>query len=186
MSERIVQLYREAGYAARTTSKLQPRGMDGRGFEGPGLDHGVFVPFRFMFGEETDIPIVEVSIDASLDPEKNWAVGKAVQALREEGILVLSGGLTIHNLNDLSTFSAETAGRLCIDFDKAILDAVQIENPESRKAAVINLTQHQGFRAAHPRAEHFVPLYVAAGGGEGGAVKILAALHGASTIAFGL
>jgi len=36
-----------------------------------------------MFGEEfTDIPIVEVSIDSSLDPEKNWQLGKAVADLR--------------------------------------------------------------------------------------------------------
>jgi aromatic ring-opening dioxygenase catalytic subunit (LigB family) len=36
-----------------------------------------------MFGEEfTDIPIVQVSIDASLDPQRNWKIGKAVAALR--------------------------------------------------------------------------------------------------------
>jgi aromatic ring-opening dioxygenase catalytic subunit (LigB family) len=36
-----------------------------------------------MFGEEfTEIPIVQVSIDSSLDPEKNWAIGKAVSQLR--------------------------------------------------------------------------------------------------------
>lgn len=36
-----------------------------------------------MFGEEyMDIPIVEVSMDGSLDPEKNWAVGRAVKKLR--------------------------------------------------------------------------------------------------------
>lgn len=29
-----------------------------------------------------DIPIVEVSMDGSLDPEKNWAVGRAVKKLR--------------------------------------------------------------------------------------------------------
>jgi len=36
-----------------------------------------------MFGEEfTQIPIVQVSIDSSLDPEKNWQVGKVVNQLR--------------------------------------------------------------------------------------------------------
>ena len=50
---------------------------------GPGLDHGVFIPFRLMFGEEyTDVPIVEVSMDGSLDPEKEWKLGQAVKALR--------------------------------------------------------------------------------------------------------
>ena len=36
-----------------------------------------------MFGEDfLDVPVVQVSIDSSLSPEKNWAVGKAVEALR--------------------------------------------------------------------------------------------------------
>ena len=57
--------------------------MDGRGFQGPGLDHGVFVPFRLMFGEEfRSVPIVQASIDASLSPESNWNLGKAITKLR--------------------------------------------------------------------------------------------------------
>lgn len=76
-------LHTQAGYLARTTSKLEARGADGRGFSGPGLDHGVFVPFRLMFGEEfTEIPIVEVSMDSSLDPQKEWALGEVVAPLR--------------------------------------------------------------------------------------------------------
>ena len=100
LSQRIVDLYKnachslfckgcthqlslQAGQKARTTTVLESRGQDGRGFSGPGLDHGVFVPFRIMFGEEfTEIPVVQVSIDSSLDPAKNWEVGKAVADLR--------------------------------------------------------------------------------------------------------
>jgi 4,5-DOPA dioxygenase extradiol len=38
-----------------------------------------------MFGEDfTEIPIVQVSIDSSLDPKKNWELGKAVASLRYE------------------------------------------------------------------------------------------------------
>ena len=51
---------------------------------------------------------------------------------------------------------------------------------------MIQLPQHPGFRAAHPRAEHFVPLYVAAGAGGDGSARVLAAIYGAPTIAFGL
>lgn len=63
--------------------KTESRGRDGRGFMGPGLDHGVFVPFKLMFGEEfTTVPIVQVSIDGSLDPEKEWQLGKVLSSLR--------------------------------------------------------------------------------------------------------
>ncbi|KAL1947686.1 hypothetical protein VTO73DRAFT_13410 [Trametes versicolor] len=188
LSQRVVQLYKDAGYKARTTTKDEARGDDGRGFRGPGFDHGVFVPFRLMFGEEfTDIPIVEVSMDSSLDPEKNWALGEVVAPLRREGILVLSGGLLVHNLRDFSSFSESTANSLVKSFNQAILDALTITDPVARKQAMLKLVKHEGFRAAHPRADHFVPLYVAAGaGGTNTDAKLVSAVYGAATAAFDL
>ena len=35
-----------------------------------------------MFGDVLDIPVVQVSIDESLSPEKNWEIGKALNELR--------------------------------------------------------------------------------------------------------
>ncbi|KAJ7867963.1 Extradiol ring-cleavage dioxygenase, class III enzyme, subunit B [Mycena leptocephala] len=175
LSNRVVELYKEE------------RGSDGRGFSGPGLDHGVFIPFRLMFGEEfTDIPIVQVSIDSSLSTEKNWALGKAVSKLREEGILVLSGGLIIHNLRDRSSFAPHSAKPELREFDKAMLASVTVADDTERKKAMMNLTEHGAFRGAHPREEHFIPLYVAAGAGEGGNTKVIADMYGCETIAFGL
>lgn len=73
----------QAGLRARTSPRSEARGRDGRGFMGPGLDHGVFLPFSLMFGNEfKDIPIVQVSIDGSLEPEANWKLGKALTGLR--------------------------------------------------------------------------------------------------------
>ncbi|KAJ7609692.1 Extradiol ring-cleavage dioxygenase, class III enzyme, subunit B [Roridomyces roridus] len=103
LAQRVVDLYKAAGQRARLTPKTEARGEDGRGFTGPGFDHGVFIPFRIMFGSVfTDIPIVQVPIDSSLSPEVHWDVGKAVAELREEGILILSGGFTVHNLHNIS------------------------------------------------------------------------------------
>jgi len=187
ITQRVVDVLKEAGYSARSTPKTEPRGEDGRGFSGPGLDHGVFVPFRIMFGEEfTEIPIVEMSMDGSLDAERNWALGSAVQKLREEGILVLSGGLTIHNLRDFTSFSEATAQPIYKEFDKAVLSAAGVTDTASRKTALLDLTKHKGFRLAHPRPDHFVPIYVAAGAGGDGGAKILSAIYGATTVAFGL
>ncbi|KAF5324744.1 hypothetical protein D9611_004512 [Ephemerocybe angulata] len=187
LAQRVVDLYKENGLKARLTDEKEARGEDGRGFEGPGLDHGVFVPFRIMFGEEfTSIPIVQVSIDSSLDPEKNWQAGKAVAKLREEGILVLSGGLTAHNLRDRSSFSPATAKPIHKEFDSALHQAVSVEDAALRKKAMCELPRHPGFRASHPREDHFVPLYVAAGAGEGGEVRTVMNHYGIPTFAFGL
>lgn len=187
LSNRVVELYHQAGLKARVTKTSEPRGVDGRGFERAGIDHGVFIPFRIMFGEEfTEIPIVQVSIDGSLDPEKNWTIGKAVSALRKEGILILSGGLVAHNLRDRRSFSPDTATEVHKVFDKAVHEAIQIPDAEERKKALFNLTKHPGFRSMQPREDHFVPIYVAGGAGEGGDVKPVADMYGIPTFGFGL
>ena len=56
----------------------------------------------------------------------------------------------------------------------------------ARKQAMLDLPKHPGFRLAQPRADHFVPLYIAAGAGEGGEVKVISAIYGSPTFAFGL
>ena len=51
----------------------------------------------------------------------------------------------------------------------------------------MDLMNHRGFHASHSREEHFVPLYVAAGAGEGGGrVQVVASLYGSATVAFGV
>jgi len=71
------------GAPARTSPVTENRGRDGRGYNTPGFDHGVYMPFIHMFGNTfTDIPIVELSIDSSLKPETEWALGAAVAELR--------------------------------------------------------------------------------------------------------
>ncbi|KAH9981497.1 Extradiol ring-cleavage dioxygenase, class III enzyme, subunit B [Lactifluus volemus] len=188
LSRRVVELFHEAGIGARSTTKEEPRGRDGRGFEGPGLDHGVFIPFRLMFGgdEFRSVPIVQASIDGTLSPERNWALGKAIVKLREEGILILSGGLTIHNLRDPASFVPETANPLVREFNDAVSSAISISDPVARKTALVALTQHGAFRLAHPREDHFVPIFVAAGAGEEGGVHVLSGLYGCQTVAFGV
>jgi len=186
LSRRVVELFHQAGLRARLTTSDEPRGRDGRGFDGPGLDHGVFVPFRLMFGEEfRTVPIVQTSIDGSMTPEANWALGKAIAKLRDEGILVLSGGLTVHNLRQPSYFAPQTASPIVREFNDAVSSAISISDPAARKAALLALTQHNGFRLAHPREDHFVPIYVAAGAGEDEDAYVLSGLYGCQTVAFG-
>lgn len=151
-----------------------------------GLDHGVFVPFIHMFLEQPfPLPVIEVSIDSSLDPDREIALGKAVESLRDEGILILSGGFVIHNLRDFKQFSPDTASEQVKDFQRTVIKAAE-SSQNHRLDQLKQVVGHPGFRLAHPREEHFVPIYVAAGAGSQGEAKVLCDLHGAVTIAFGL
>ncbi|KAI9446652.1 Extradiol ring-cleavage dioxygenase class III enzyme subunit B [Lactarius indigo] len=187
LSKRVVQLFQDAGIRARLSTKDEVRGLDGRGFQGSGFDHGIFVPFRLMFGEDfRSVPIVQASIDGSLSPEGNWALGKAITSLREEGILILSGGLTTHNVRDWTSFAPETASLPFRRFDDAVASAISVSDPDARRTALVALTRHEYFQLAHPREEHLVPIYVAAGAGEDGGVHVLSGLYGCQTVAFGV
>jgi len=185
VSRRVVEALTQAGIPARTTPKSEPRGRDGRGFMGPGLDHGVFVPFKVMFGDSVDVPVIEVSLDGSLSPEKNWALGKALEALRSEEILILSGGLVIHTFRDASAWSEDTANDRIRAFNNAIVEAARAPKA-SLQSALYDLTKHPGFREANPREEHFIPIYIAAGAGETGTAKVISSQYGAPTFAFGV
>jgi len=48
------------------------------------------------------------------------------------------------------------------------------------------VTKHPFFRRAHPREDHFIPLYVAAGAGSNGDAVVVGKIHSALSIAFGL
>jgi aromatic ring-opening dioxygenase catalytic subunit (LigB family) len=47
---------------------------------------------------------------------------------RGEGILVLCGGLTVHNLQDLSGLTPETANPLTREFNDAVSSAISLSD----------------------------------------------------------
>ena len=118
--------------------------------------------------------------------------------------MILSGGMTVHNLQNMQSFVPETADPPVIQFNDAVTSAVSVADvsfsqksliisrtqsclkPDARKTALVALTQHEGFRSAHPREDHLMPIYVAAGAGEDGGVHVLSGLYGSQAVAFGV
>lgn len=120
LSRLVVDTFESNGLSARLTPATESRGRDGRpqksrpeGFVEAGLDHGVFIPFKRMFpdkdGEPFEIPIVEVSMSQDLTQDPQWELGAALKSLREQGILILAGGLTVHDFGDFTSFDQSRA-----------------------------------------------------------------------------
>jgi aromatic ring-opening dioxygenase catalytic subunit (LigB family) len=119
LSKHITETFESHGLTARTTPDTEPRGRDGRRRNRPlvesGLDHGVFLPFKLMFPDTASpdgvfpIPIVEVSMSSTFEPEPQWEIGAAIKELREQGYLILAGGLTVHDFGDFSSFNSDRA-----------------------------------------------------------------------------
>jgi aromatic ring-opening dioxygenase catalytic subunit (LigB family) len=123
-----------------------------------GLDHGVFVPMKVAF-PDADIPLVQMSLETSLDPALHLRAGAALAPLREEGVLILGSGMSFHNLRvygDPRVVEPSSA------FDQW-LGAAATAPAQARAALLAQWEEAPYARFCHPRAEHLLPLMVAAG-----------------------
>lgn len=62
-----------------------------------GLDHGTWSVLTHVF-PKADVPVVQLSLDRGLNPQQDYALGRRLSALREEGVMVAGSGDVVHNL----------------------------------------------------------------------------------------
>jgi aromatic ring-opening dioxygenase catalytic subunit (LigB family) len=139
---------------ARIDARLDP----GRGF-----DHGVFIPFKLIY-PNADVPIVQLSLKAGLDPALHIGAGCALEPLRRQGVLIVGSGMSYHNLSKMLRGSGGgdldgSADR----FDEWLTEAVCVSDHQLREEKLRQWYLAPGAREAHPREEHLLPLMVAAG-----------------------
>ena len=125
-----------------------------------GLDHGAYVPLVEMY-PDADVPVLQVSMP-TLDPQGLYEVGRKLAPLRDEGVLIVGSGFFTHNLRALSP-----DGRVqpvMAEFDHWGSEALARGDVD----ALLDF-QHQAPAAhqAHPRTEHFAPLFVTLGAAGG-------------------
>ena len=70
-----------------------------------GYDHGLYVPLMLMY-PEADIPVIQLSLVNNLDPAQHLAIGKALQTLDCDNLLVIGSGFSFHNMR--AFFSSNT------------------------------------------------------------------------------
>lgn len=139
--------------------RLLPGGVHEHGARG--LDHGAWVPLKIMY-PEADIPVVQLSLPASANPDTLMALGQRLRELRHQGVLVIGSGFMTHGLRYLTpammlTNSVPAWSR---EFDLWAAEALEqgdvAELSEFRRTA-------PSLKYAHPTLEHWTPLFVTLG-----------------------
>ncbi len=157
----------EPKLAARAAALLGAAGVPVALDPDHGFDHGVFVPMKVAFPEAT-LPVVEMSVERDLDPALHIAAGRALAPLRDEGVLFIGSGMSFH---DLKAFGDTRFTRPSQAFDHW-LTATLMQSGDARADRLARWAEAPGAQAAHPTAEHLIPLMVAAGASDEPGEKI--------------
>jgi len=147
LADQIVKTLTAAGIASNANAQ--------RAF-----DHGMFIPLKLIF-PEANIPVVQLSLHTSLDPVRHLEVGRALETLRDEDVLIIGSGMSFHNMR---AYGNPQFGPISDAFDEWLAKAVE-SSPQERHRLLANWEQAPGARQCHPpRAEeHLIPLMTVAG-----------------------
>lgn len=146
--------------AERAQALLRASGIEAAIDPGRGLDHGAWVPLRFMY-PQADVPVTQIAIQPG-DARHHHRVGAALAPLADEGVLILGSGSITHDLGAVrwregenenvpdwvEAFRAWMADRLLANDVEALLDY--------RKRAPHAVRNH-------PTEDHLLPLFVPLG-----------------------
>ena len=125
-----------------------------------GFDHGTFAPMQVMY-PDADVPLLQVAIQHSYDPEAHLALGRALAPLRDEGVVIVGSGLSYHNLRLFGPGAKQPSAA----FD-AWLDVAMNSAPEKRTALLKEWDKAPAARICHPQEDHLIPLMAAVGAAE--------------------
>ena len=145
--------------ARRVQELLRANGIDARSDPTRGFDHGTFSLMRPLYPEE-DMPLVQLSLDAGLDPALHLAAGQALAPLRDEGVLIIGSGLSFHNLRVMRGTSGYEPSR---QFDAWLQRTLVQASSDERAERLIHWEEAPAARIAHPREDHLLPLMAVVG-----------------------
>jgi 4,5-DOPA dioxygenase extradiol len=84
LARRVAALLTEAGFAPQVVDQ-------------GGLDHGIWTPLRYVY-PDADVPVLPLAFDPYAPPAQLQALGRALEPLTHDGVLVVGSGSLTHNL----------------------------------------------------------------------------------------
>jgi 4,5-DOPA dioxygenase extradiol len=105
-----------------------------------------------------DIPVVQLSINATKSFDYHFELGAKLAPLRKQGVLILGSGNVVHNLGRIDWNQPDGA----FDWNRAFDNEVA-EVMTSSPGELVGVHEHDDFLMAAPTPDHFIPLLYLAG-----------------------
>lgn len=118
-----------------------------------GIDHGTWSVLKHLY-PKADIPCVQLSINYNKSPEYHYELGKALQFLREENVLIIGSGNIVHNLRIMKEKDAEP-----FDWNIKFDEWIKSQIISGQCNDIINYkSQGEIAKLSVPTPDHFYPL----------------------------
>jgi 4,5-DOPA dioxygenase extradiol len=146
----------EPELAAEIADLVKPTwvGLDGDSW---GIDHGTWSVLVHAF-PAADIPVVQLSINATKPFDDHLDLGARLAPLRDQGVLIVASGNAVHNLRRIDWSQPDAGFGWARSFDDGAAE-VMTGGP----AELPRFEDRDDFDLAHPTPEHFIPLLYLAG-----------------------
>ena len=128
-----------------------------------GFDHGCWAVMKHLV-PQANLPVVQLSIDGTHEPQWHYDVGRQLAALRDEGVLIIGSGNVVHNLQRIRFTDGAEAFPWATLFDQHVYRCIE----SFQHQPLIDYQQadealHQAAMLSVPTPEHYLPLLYALG-----------------------
>lgn len=132
-------------------------------------DHGLWVPLKTAW-PVPDFPVYQLSLSLAQGLDSHWALGQKLNALRDDGVLIIGSGGITHNLHAVDWNAAEGSA---VPWAAAFVEAVEQAIARNDRVALCQPWQFPYGKECHPTVEHYAPLLIAMGAAAGEPVRAI-------------
>lgn len=119
-----------------------------------GFDHGSWATAKWLY-PEAEIPMIQLSLQSSLNPDFHFRLGTKLKWLRDEGVLLLGSGNIVHNLRKIKWEPQSPPLEWAMEFDSWVAEAIQSKNFSQ---LIHNFSDSLAGKLSVPTVEHYLPL----------------------------
>lgn len=148
LSRRIRQMLTDAGVPNQAETRR-------------GLDHGSWTILNRIY-PDADIPLIAMSVNPDLSPEEQYRIGRALSPLREEDVLIIGSGVTVHNFGLFGVQDKAAVKALAVGFERWLEEHMAKWDLDSLYRYE-ELAPYAKIAVPPQAKEHFVPIFYAMG-----------------------